>query len=452
MTQFTASITQGENRTITEFQLHDGLRYRFGFQLGFVWLLLLTLPLDPFYYRQLFSVRDSGLHFQDLFRITDYTPFWGQYHAWGLAAFTGWLWALLAALPLAIVWNRLDKKFEAHYPQWLYAVRVILRYRLATALLAYGFLLLFPLQVPFPSLSELHTKYGDFLPWKIYYHSLGVSSTGYECTLGFIEIVSGLLLLGRRTAVVGAGIAAATLINVVLANFAYDLGQHVLSVYLLLLAAVLLLYDVPRLYQLLVKETRARADRFVPAFTDRSIIWRRWAKVAFTLFFLVYAVLAYSSYHSDRWPYPGKPGLAKAAGFYNVRHFVIDGQELPYSLTDTLRWQNVVLEQWNTLSIHGVQRVRPNLQGPAIDYQRDYENQGNGGRRFYSYTTSGEDILLVNKNDPADSIAFRLQRPNEATILLDAARYHGHTLHVQLDLQDKTYLLHLGRRKPVTVF
>lgn len=452
MTQFTATITRDESRPLTEFQLQGGARYRFVFQLGFVFLLLLTLPVDPYYYRQLFSARESGLHFQDLFRITDYTPFWGQYHAWGFQSFVGWLWALLIAVPVAFVWNRFDKDFDVRYTQYQYALRVVLRYRLAIALLAYGFLLLFPLQVPYPSLSDLHTRYGDFLPWKIYYHSLGVAASGYESTLGFIEIVTGVLLLNRRTATVGAGIAAAALINVVLANFAYDLGQQVLSVYLLLIATVILLHDVPRLYQLLVRETLAVADRFVPAFTSGAAIARRWAKIAFTLFFVIYASLAYSSYKNDRWPYPGTPGLSKAAGFYNVSHFVIDGQELPYSLTDTVRWQNVVFEQWNTLSIHGVQRVRPNLQGPEVGYQRDFENEGNGGRSFYSYTTNDQHIFLVNKNERNDSIAFQLQRPDANTILLDATNYHGHTLHVQLDIQDKTYLLHLGRRKPVSVY
>ena len=449
MTQFTASITRDESPTLTEFQPQGGFRYRFVFQLGFVFLLLLTLPLDPHYYQQLFAAREGGLHFQDLFRITNFTPYWGQYGTWGLQSFTGWLWALLVAVPVAVVWNRLDKNFDARYPQWQYALRVVLRYRLAIALLAYGFLLLFPLQVPYPSISDLHTRYGDFLPWKIYYHSLGVAASGYESTLGFIEILTALLLIGRRTATIGAGIAAAALINVVLANFAYDLGQQVLSVYLLLIASVILLHDVSRLYHLLVKETRAVADKFVPPFSASAVIWRRWTKIAFTLFFITYASLAYSSYKHDRWPYPGKPGLAKAAGFYNVSHFVIDGQELPYSLTDTVRWQNVVLEAWNTLSIRSVQHVRPNLNGPEINEQTDLENEGNGGRRFYSYSVSGEEIFLVNKNERSDSIAFRLQRPDANTILLDATNYHGHTLHVQLDVQEKTYLLHLGRRKPV---
>jgi hypothetical protein len=406
---------------------------KFLFQVSFVFLLLLTIPLDPYYYQKLLAHAGS-FHFRDLFQVLDYVPFWGNYAAWGFQSFAGWLWALAAAIIIALIWFRTDRKFN--YDKWNYIFRTILRYRLAVALLTYGVILLFPLQVPFPSLSDLHTKYGDFLPWKIYYHSLGVASAGYEPLLGFVEIFTGVLLLWRRTTVIGAGLAAALLINIVLVNFAYDLGSHVLSVYLLLISTALLLHDVPRLYLLLVKETTAPADHYVPTV---PIYFRRWAKILFSLFFFGYAVLAYGKVNEEK-----VPGITGVAGFYDVSHFVLNEQELPYSLTDTVRWQDVVFEKWNTLSVHLNKKVLPNLKGPDED---EYESEGNGGRIFYSYTVQDSTIYLINKNDTKDVFRLTLKRPAENTILLD-----GSNIHIELNKIDKTYLIRLGRRKPVKVY
>jgi hypothetical protein len=408
------------------------------FQASFVFLLLLTLPIDPYYYRELFAHANSS-PFKAIFRLLDYVPYWGYYSAWDLKSFTGWLWALGLALVVAVIWNRTDKKFD--YDRWNYFLRVILRYRLAIALLAYGVLLLFPIQAPFPSLSDLHTKYGDFLPWKIYYHSLGVSTAGYEPTLGIAEIITGLLLLWRRTTIIGAGLASAILINVVLVNFAYDLGSHVLSVYLLLISTVLIAHDAPRLWALLVKEKAATADHYEPVVSKQL---RRWGRIAFFLFFIIYAGLAFGKGNDKN-----TPGIKGADGYYNVSHFVTNNQELPYSLTDTSRWQDVVLEKWNTLSVRINKSVFPSLQSPDDD---TYENVGNGGRIFYSYVLKDSTLRLVNENNPSDVYQFVLKQPAADTFLLDGADHNGHPLHIELDKINKTYLLYLGRRKPVKVY
>lgn len=420
------------------------------FQVAFVFLILLTLPIDPRHYKNL-SAHVDGFNFQGIFQLLDYVPYWGHADEWGLHSFTGWLWVLGVAVIIGGIWYLYDRTFEQRYERWNYLLRVILRYRLAIALFTYGFLLLFPLQAPFPSLSDLHTKYGEFLPWKIYYHSLGVSTAGYEPILGVAELLAGALLLWRRTVVAGAGLAAAILINVVLVNFAYDLGAHVLSIYLLLIAVVLLLHDTPRLYALLVKEEKTKADHYQPSFSATGLAVRKWGRTIFPLLVLVYGILAWNSYRSERWPYPGQEGIAGTAGFYDVREFTIDTTLLPYSVTDTTRWQNVVFEKWNTVSIRINKPFVPDLKGPFINARQDYESQGNGGRIFYTYTVNNGILLLTNKSDSSDQYRFKI-RQSDSNILLDGKDHAGHDLHVELVRLDKKYLLHLGRRKPVKVY
>lgn len=429
----------------------------FVLQLGIVFLLVLTLPLDRYYYQQIASIHPGDIHFQDLFQLANYVPFLGHAVQWGWQSFAGWAWALGLALVLSLVWAYYDKKFITQEALWYYGLRVILRYRLAAGLLSYGLILLFSVQAPYPALSDLHTKYGFFLPWRIYYDSLAVSSAEYAPTLGLIEILGGILLLFRRTALVGAGIAAFLLINIVLANFAYELGDHIISVYLLLTAFVIISYDVPRLYRLLFREQPTQADRFTPLFTKRWQKVRLALKALFLVYFIIYAFLLFRSSLTDRWPFPNTPGLEGAEGFYDVRRFNLNGADRPYSLTDSLRWEDVVFEKWNTISVNVNRPVAVNYTRPAVSWQptallRTYEGLGNGERLFFTYQVEGDHLSLVNKNDPTDLYEFDISRPARDQILLEGRDHSGNRLQLELNKVDKKYLLRLGRRHPVKVY
>lgn len=427
------------------------------FRVVFIFLLLLTIPLDWDYYKSIFSISLLHLHFQDLFRLTNYVPRLLHLSDWGIASYAGWGIALLTSFIGAIIWDVLEKRKAQNYEKLYYWLRVILRFRLAIGLIGYGVIKLFPVQIPSLSLSDLHTAYGDFLPWKIYYLSTGVATAGYEPTLGAIEILSGLLLFYRRTTIIGASIAFSVLVNIVLANFAYQLGEHIYSLYLLIVSAFLIAYDIPRLYNLLIKEKLAIADHFTPVFTYKNAGRIRYAvKILLLLFVVFYTSLTYAGYKKSKWPYPDTPGLVNAYGVYNVKEFKINHKDLPYSATDTTRWQDVVFEKWNVLSIRINKHIPIDLTSPIISYQpdslRDYESQGNGGRIFYRYSVKDSSVRLTNKNTPSDKAVFSISRPNKSTLILRGTNSHNDSLYVVLDKLDKKYLLDKGRRKPVTIY
>lgn len=429
------------------------------FRFVFIFLLLLTIPLDPAYYARILSINIFHIHFQDLFQLTNYVPRLVHISSWGIASYAGWGIAAVIALAGTAVWPLIEKKqsdksYQTDYNQLYYWLRVIIRYRLALALIGYGVIKLIPVQIPAPTLSDLNTAYGSFLPWKIYYLSTGVASAYYEPTLGAIEIFAGLLLLSSRTTVIGASIAASLLINIVLVNYAYQLGEHVYSVYLLILSVFLLAYDTPRLYQLLVARTTAKGDHFKPVFKHQYIQnIRRPVKILVLLFTITYAFITYQDYTKSRWPFPDQTGITY--GLYNVKEFSINNVTLPYSPTDTTRWQDVVFEKWNVLSIGASRQFPINLHGPKPEYQKDfarnYESQGNGGRAFYSYTVKDSTIRLYNKNVPEDKLTFKISRPNQLTIILKGVTASKDSLRIVLNKLDKQYLLHKGRRKPVTI-
>ncbi|MBX3241249.1 MAG: DoxX family protein [Chitinophagaceae bacterium] len=424
------------------------------FRIAFVFLLLLSVPLYGTYYKRLFSVSLFDIRFQDLFQLTYHVPGAGHFAVFGVKSFTGWLLALVLAVIIGIIWGRLDKA-RKNYDTLYYWGRVLLRYRLALGVIVYGIILLIPVQIPPPALSDLHTAYGDFLPWKIYYHSTGVAVAGYRQTIGAFEILGAVLLLWRRTVAIGTIIIAFILINVVLANFAYNIGDHLYSTYLLLISLVLLAHDLPRLYALLVKETRTYADRFQPVFSKRTKRLRVLAKAGFSVFSVAFLVLSYKSY-SHNWPYPDTVGLKEAEGYYDVSSFKINDRLIPYSLTDSVRWKDVVFEKWNVLSIRNNYPRKIDYLIPGILYEPDfpwrYEVAGNAGRSFYAYDETGDVLALKNLSNSADTISLTIQRPDPETILLWGVTAGGDSIHAALTKVDKEYLLTKGRRKPVSVY
>ena len=166
----------------------------------------------------------------------------------------------------------------------------------------------------------------------------------------------------------------------------------------------------------------------------------------------VYGVTAYAAYKHAPYQYPLQPGLSAAAGIYNVSSFQLNGEDLPYSLTDSSGWKDVVFEKWATLSVRSNRTFTPDLSNTEEIYEHDaernFESAGNAGRQFYSYVNdSAKQVLyLQNKNlhYQYDRLILHYERPDSNTIIL-----YNDSLHVVLNKLDKKYPLIIGRRKPL---
>jgi len=417
----------------------------------FIYFIVQVVPLDWKFYRDVFSADEGSFGFYQFFKLTQYAP-----RFFSLSGYANWLVAAGIAAIGAGVWKRVEKSpldFDVlHY--WL---RVILRYRLAIGIIAYGFIKLFPLQMPYPSLSNLHTNYGDFFAWKIYFHTLGITP-GYEVFLGAIELFAGILLLFRRTVTFGSGTIIGFTGNVWIANIAYDAGEQVYSGYLVIIALFLFAYDVPRLYRLLVTGKYTLANKFRPVFAQRNIsAWRIGLKAAFSFFVIILGASTFANYVKEPYKIPSTPGLAGTHGFYNVREFKFNNEVIPYSLTDSNRWQNVVFEKWATISIKIAKPIvldRTNGDGyHREDIYRNYESAGVGGRHYYTYTadTAQRTLVLKNKNPHHFGERFDLsyEWAGDSTIILRGVNGGQDSIYAVLDRIDRKYLLYEGRRKPV---
>ncbi|WP_214070378.1 DoxX family protein [Mucilaginibacter sp. dw_454] len=420
------------------------------FRIAFIYFILQAVPFDWKYYRNLFSINWLHLQFSDIFYISRYTPQIIGSHAasgWGLNTYIDWVVLLVLAGIGAVIWSFREQK-TLDYDKLYYWLRVIVRYRLAIGIIAYGFIKFFPLQAPFPSISNLNTPYGYFTRWKIFSLSLGIVPT-YESFLGLVEIVGGLLLLFRKTATIGALIIVVFLGNVFFSNLAYDGGEAIYALYLISLGLLLLSFDIIRLVNLIGFERPTQPNHFQPSLPKKWQPARLVLKSVFILFFVViYGFKTYSAYHNDVYQFPKAAGLKDAAGFYNVSSFKLNKDTLAYSATDTSRWTNLVFEKWATISIAVNKPVKlDSALTEEVNYkdpERNYELAGSTGRQYYSYVVDSVNQVLKlqnkNSNYKNDQIILHYTQPDSTRFVLSGVEGKD-SVYAVLDKIDKKYLL-----------
>ncbi|MCX2477818.1 DoxX family protein [Pedobacter sp. MC2016-15] len=375
------------------------------FRLAFIYFFLQVFPLDWKYYRHLFSINWLDAGFAELFQVAKYTPQFvsGSYNSqdWGLATFADWLFIFIVAVAGTVIWTLLDKKTEAY--RRLYAwLRILVRYRLGIALIAYGFLKLFAIQAPAPSLSSLNTPYGDFTTWKLFSLSLGIVP-GYQAFLGAVELIAGILLLFRRTTVIGATIIIFFTGNVFMSNLAYEGGEVVYSFYLVTLALFLIVYDLQRIISLIVLHVPVAPAKPALIWTDQLKRVRFVLKSALVLVFVViYGFSAHGAAVKGGYHFTHDKGIKGLKGLYTVISFKLNGEDRPYSLTDSLRWQDVVFEKWATFSVkvnHSDVVSNDNIESVPVGLERSsFESTGTRGRVYFNFKadTVQQTLSLIN--------------------------------------------------------
>jgi hypothetical protein len=122
---------------------------------------------------------------------------------------------------------------------WL---RFLLRLTCGMFMVGYGLAKVFPLQMPPPSIAILNEPAGNMAPMTFLWNLIGLNPV-YEIICGSAEVLGGILLLYRRTALAGALFSAFVITNVVLYNFCYDVPVKLFAVDLLLGCIFLALPD-----------------------------------------------------------------------------------------------------------------------------------------------------------------------------------------------------------------
>jgi hypothetical protein len=158
---------------------------------------------------------------------------------------------LVVALLLTLLWTALAElrspaRRPLAYPRLFFWFRLTLRLTLGVAMLGYGLAKLFPLQMGAPSLAVLNDPLGNSSPMTMLWTLIGLNPV-YEMICGAAEVSAGLLILFRRTGLLGELLTAFLTTNIVLYNFCYDVPVKLYAAHLLLMSIALIVPDAQSL-------------------------------------------------------------------------------------------------------------------------------------------------------------------------------------------------------------
>ncbi|WP_353132749.1 hypothetical protein [Pseudopedobacter sp.] len=469
----------------------------FVFRVSFVFFSLFSIPLDWGFYKFLFLIDYPNLTYRELTEIVAfYNPQFLNHFSesgfFGIHSYGNIPFILLIAVMVALIWGKFDKRKE--YNNLYYWVRVLARYRVAYAGIAWGYKKLFIMQMPVQAIGLWNTEFIDFFAKRLYWEAISVAPV-YEVFLGFAEFIGGFLLLFRRTTGVGAAITLVVFGNIAISNHAYDIGEQVPSACMAMLSFFILWYDLPGIWNLIVNQKNTLIKHYYPVFKITWQCYLRWtikysANFVFVLLFFILEVYAYT--HNDFYKIPNTPGLKDAAGYYNVTEFRLNNRIIPYSPQDSIRWHDVTFEDWSSISFKLENRTQNIGMFAAKSYPRrwevydnkwhfnwkgdirrypeekhvynpetrdiniNWELAGIGGRFWYYYKADTVNNILYlqnkNKSDRDQKQVLHYQRPNKDRIILKGINEFKDSIYVVLDRDNKKYPLTAGRNSHVKEF
>ena len=288
----------------------------------------------------------------------------------------GWaMVSLFACLSLlgCLAWSliRFNKK---NYNALAYWLRLVTRYFLIINCFSYGLDKIFVHQMPFPSLSQLATPLGDYLPMRLSWMFMGYS-THYQVFSGIMELFAGFLLIYRRTSLLGTLISLGIFINVMMLNLSYDIPVKIYAINLVIDCLVLLAFDYKRLFAFFIQNaTPPPQDIYKARF---PYIWLRNSLQVFKWIFVVGTFIFYTNMELKI-----ERDLLKMTelhpireGVYNVTRYVLNRDTIPLSYNNPMRWTDIIFERGGSGSINTEdtmfrQRYRRGYFNYAVDTTR----------------------------------------------------------------------------------
>jgi len=331
---------------------------------------------------------------------------------------------VLAALG-TLIWSVLDRRRRSYVGTYKW-FRLFLRFALGSQMLIYGFVKIFPMQMPYPSLTRLVEPYGNFSPMGSLWYFIG-ASPAYEMLCGCAEVLGGLLVLVPRTAMLGALVCAGVTSQIFILNMTYDVPVKQLSMVLLFMSLFLAAPEFSRLRDFFFRNRAVGPSMQTELF--RTVRANRIA-LAVQLVFIVWLIGTDVYGAREDWhKYGGGAPKSALYGIWKVDRFSIDGQERSPLLNDYGRWRRVIFDYPEYMS-----------------YERMDDSIGGYGATI---DEKGKNIALTKNDDKKWKGSLHYQRAAHSVVspdrlVLDGA-LDGHPIRMELELVDRSKFTLVGR-------
>jgi hypothetical protein len=310
----------------------------------------------------------------------------------------------------AVAWSLLDRGTKS-YNKLYYWLSTIVRYYVAITMFSYGFVKVFKLQFPFFSPDRLLEPYGNSSPMGLAWNFLGFSQ-GYNYVMGFAEILSGVLLLFRRTTTLGAIVTLAVAGNIMAINYCYDVPVKLLSTALVVMSLFLLAKDFSRLANFFFfNRATTPASIVAPVFRKKwqniTLVILKYGLIIYVVYLNIHQALSAMKEYGDVAPRPPLYGI------YTVESFIRNKDTLPALATDTVRWHKLIISYPGYAF---VQRMNDSTKGYAFTPDTAtkkiemFSYQDTTKKSSFVYSFPQKDLLLLAGKLNDDSVWIQMKK------------------------------------------
>ncbi len=234
------------------------------------------------------------------------------------------LLALLFLLAIVIVLLLNFLKIKTN--KIIFISRVISCYYIAFVLLNYGFDKVFKTQFYLPEPNVLYTSFGNLSKDILYWSTLGTSHF-YSISMGIIEVFTAILLLIKRTRIVGLLFSIGVFVNIILINFGFDISVKTFSVFLLLATLFSVYPNLKKLINFLVFQRKEQLMLHKQSIVNNPFlkIWTKFIVVGLLFLQVLFPYLKSQNFNDDL---QSRPFLH---GAYQVNQFIVTSDTLKTS-------------------------------------------------------------------------------------------------------------------------
>jgi uncharacterized membrane protein YphA (DoxX/SURF4 family) len=330
-------------------------------------------------------------------------PFINELISDSTAFYINALWIFCFATIVAIVWQNIDK--QNNYRKWYSWFLVFVRYYLAIQLLTYGLNKVFKWQFYLPEPNTLFTTIGNTYKDLLYWSSMGTSRM-YSIFTGLIEVVAALLLLFKRTTLLGACLAFAVMLNIVFINLSFDISVKLYSLFLTFLTCLIIQPHAKELVAFLLTKNYSTNIFLQRKSKHKFLIFVKWMMILLIIVDGLAVYVKSNNYNDDAQP---KPLLH---GAYEATIFVVNGDTLPPLTTDTIRWRRIFMHNRGYLITQYMNDAMQDyeLQVDSIKHTIAIVNTEDSSRHFFNYSKSSDTTLTLNGKLYKDSLNIHFNK------------------------------------------